>query len=233
MRGGIGIPCTDFSRAPSPPSGKAELDATGLHFRAILGFPTVGLKTVNGKPLELKSGKWYYEVTIGEGDLIAPQFGWCDSNGLGGSFEIVDEDGNVSNGGVGDSASSWGIDGSERQSKCHKGESEAYDGEEWEPGDVVGFMADLDEKKLSFSLNGELMGVAFECIEFEGAMFPALSASGCDITCNFGARMGKPLQNLPEDYLPVVAASVHEQSAKLVSFGDSSGWSLFSGKATS
>ena len=41
-------------------------------------MPTVGLKETNGEFLKLTSGKWYYEVTIGEGKLEAPRFGWCD-----------------------------------------------------------------------------------------------------------------------------------------------------------
>ena len=226
MRGSIGVPCTAdlCSNAGTPPSsGKADL-GNGLRFRPTQGFPTVGLKTVDGKPLELKNGKWYYEVTIGEGAMDCPQFGWCDSNGLVASFEHQDEDGDTYPSGVGDDATSWGIDG-DRVLKWHNGESKHW-GEAWATGEVVGCMADLDAKTLSFSLNGDMMGVAFECIEFEGAIFPALSASGCDITCNFGADPGKPLEHMPEEegYSPVVPPAAQERSAKLF---------LFSGKAKS
>ena len=106
---------------------------------------------------------------------------------------------------VGVDASSWAVDG-ERGVKAHRGFATEW-GAKWKPGDILGCMADLDAKTLSFSLNGSVeppMGVAFEGIEFQGGLFPVLSAKSCDVTCNFGEDHERPLAHLPDGYSPVV-----------------------------
>ena len=190
--------------------GTAELGASHLRFQPTSGFPSVGLKTVAGKPLQLTSGKWYYEVTIGDGRLCNPQFGWCDER-----YKVT-----TPNDGVGDDAFSWGIDG-DRRKKFHTPRPDlrsVYNklffsrggedwGQSWKAGDIVGCMADLDAETLSFSLNGSTdapMGVAFEDIDFHGGLFPALAGSACDVTCNFGEDPLTPLRHQPEGYFPVV-----------------------------
>ena len=42
-----------------------------------------------------------------------------------------------------------------------------------------------------------VMGLNFG-IDFRGGLFPALSASACDVTCNFGEDARKPLAHLPD-----------------------------------
>ena len=60
----------------------AALGASGKSFMPVRGFPTVGLKMVDGEPLMLTSGRWYYEVTMGHGHPsfggLGPRFGWRD-----------------------------------------------------------------------------------------------------------------------------------------------------------
>ena len=148
-------------------NGRAEIGEDGLSFEPKGGFPTVMLKTVNDKPLKLTSGKWYYEVTILSEQVGYPQFGWADEN-----FAATP------NTGVGDDAHSWGIDG-DRVRAWHGGEFKAF-GHEWEAGAVIGCMADLDRKTISFSLNGSTAkphGIAFKDIAFIGGLQPALTAS--------------------------------------------------------
>ena len=77
----------------------------------------------------------------------------------------------------------------------------------WKEGDVLGCLADLDAKTLSFSLNGSTdapMGVAFEGIGFEGSLFPALAAAQGVVSCNFGEDLANPLKHLPDGYSPIV-----------------------------
>lgn len=125
-------------------------------------FPTVAVRDVM-----LTSGKWYYEARIEQEGL--GQIGWADASYRG----------NSSGGeGVGDDRHSWGYDGN-RVLSWFSG-SRGY-GERWSTGDVIGFAADIDNKTLSFSRNGNWsspMGVAFTDIEFDRGLFPALTMQG-------------------------------------------------------
>ena len=80
--------------------------------------------------------------------------------------------------GVGDDLHSWGVDG-HRVYKWHGGGVRW--GCAWAEGDVLGFWADLEEKTLSFSVNGsvaEPVGLAFEDVQFvEGTSSLSLLSS--------------------------------------------------------
>ena len=180
--------------------GTVEISANGLSIQTRDGFPTVGLTAVGDTPLRLSSGKVYYEVTIGDVVPKYPQYGWCDER-FDGSKRVE---------GVGDDHFSWGIDG-HRVRRWHK--SASMWGEKWNPGDVLGCMANLDNKSLSYSINGKSMGVAFTSIDFRGCLYPALTSSRGQmvpieraVTCNFGEDPARPLRYLPEGYSPVVPA---------------------------
>ena len=56
------------------------LGASGKSFMPMRGFPTLGLNVVDGEPLMLTSGRWYYEVTMGHGhpSSSTTRFGWRD-----------------------------------------------------------------------------------------------------------------------------------------------------------
>jgi len=137
-------------------------------------FATAGaLVVVDGpdtprKQQEQLPPSMYYEVAVLTGGLV--QLGWA----LMSDFAPDSEEGN----GVGDCGSSWGYDGS-RRIKLHDGKEEEYpagetDGNEenWQAGDVVGcqLLAQYDDNKkviyrISYSLNGKDLGVAFEIDE--------------------------------------------------------------------
>ena len=202
-----------------------NLGSKHLEFEPTSGTPTVGLQKANDEFLVLRDRKWYFEVTIGKGSLDSPRFGWCDER-----FMTSPPNTLLEFDGVGDDAYSWGIDGVRmkkrhdvmskssrgrastwrRRAPAHDenddGDGEDY-GEEWKPDDLVGCMADLDRKSLSFSLNGKDMGPAFDDIDFEGGLFPALTASAngsCTVTCNFGEDPQVPLKHKPDGYFEVV-----------------------------
>lgn len=125
------------------------------------GVSDFGTATIFG--CALQRGKWYYEAELLTDGVM--QIGWANE-GFEGSSDTGD--------GVGDHISSWSYDGV----RCQKwnGESSNY-GNAWKAGDIVGCFLDLDRFEISFSLNGEDMGVAFQ-MEHDASVngyFPAFS----------------------------------------------------------
>jgi nucleoredoxin len=122
------------------------------------------------------SGRIYYEIEYLSGGGIL-QGGFGDA-----SFEIKHR-----GAGVGDDDHSWGFDGNR---VCKWGNSgDAKYGKKWKHGDVIGCLADLDEKKIEFFLNGESMGTAFENIKVNGKMRIAVTAQGQKLRINVGSQM--------------------------------------------
>lgn len=162
-------------------TGSAELDMDGLTFSVSRGFPTVTLDS-----LRVTSGKWYYEATLLEGASRCIQVGWIDDlysgNSSGGA-------------GVGDCAHSWAYDG-DRVKKWHNGSTTW--GASWSSNSVVGCLVDLDERTMSFSLDGKWaapMGLAFTGIDFSGGMRPGVCGnSSTKVKYAFGGGLGDDLK---------------------------------------
>eukprot|EP01041_Mallomonas_annulata_P001744 gene1744-3367_t len=137
------------------------------------GFPSIGCRGFG-----VVSGKWFYEIRLHTAGCI--QLGWADS-----AYE-----GNAENGqGVGDDCHSWAYDGW-RLYLWH--ETYAEWGSKWSPGDVIGCGIDMDNKTMSFFLNGygeEIrMGIAFQDFISAGGMYPCASFNLKEqIQFNFGA----------------------------------------------
>jgi hypothetical protein len=131
-------------------SGRSNINRETLEIsgQASGGFSSVGMRGV-----PLMTGKWYYEAVLITAGCL--QIGWADSSFAG---HCHSERGD----GCGDGPSSWAYDGWRRY-RWHCNATEW--GSRWEEGDVVGCMVDLDEKVISFTLNGKGeeigMGVAF------------------------------------------------------------------------
>lgn len=127
------------------------------------------------------AGKRYYEtecVSVGQG--IA-QVGFADEKFSAGRGS-----------GVGDDKHSWGFDGNR---VCKWGNAtQAKYGKAWSDGDVLGCAIDFDAKQVSFYLNGETMGIAFDGIEFTGKLRVAASAQGNSykLKFNFGTTLAFP-----------------------------------------
>lgn len=125
--------------------------------------------------------KAYYELTVVR--LGArPQFGFASAG-----FNAAEGE---TNQGVGDDASSWGVDG-RRMKKWHAGES-SYPCK-WHPGDVVGLACDLVSGKIHVSVNGYYgwrNGLMFDLnVEECGDLFPSFTGSeGTEVRYNFGEQ---------------------------------------------
>ena len=158
--------------------------------------------------VQLKSGKWYYEVeVIGDVDNSCPQIGWADA--LHGRFDGQQN-------GVGDCKHSWGVDGFRVKSW---NEDDIDYGKKWTDGDRVGFRIDLDSKIIGFSLNNEYMGDAYTECEFSGGVFPAftISAHGKMKLRVFFGGTGKLKYDPPEGFNPIYEYFniTHEKQAKI------------------
>ena len=131
-------------------SGRSIIDPQTL---AISGLPTGGFSSVGTKGVLLTSGKWYYEAILETAGCL--QIGWADGSFAGHCHADRGD-------GCGDGPSSWAYDGWRRY-RWHAIATEW--GCRWKEGDVVGCLVDMDEHRVSFTLNGlgeEIgMGVAF------------------------------------------------------------------------
>lgn len=141
----------------------------------------------------VNKGKWYYEVTIEETDII--QVGWADT-----SFFGVLSQGT----GVGDDSHSWAYDG---ERVCKWSYVKSNYGSKWKNGDIVGCYIDLDKKEIGFSLNGISeypMGIAFKGVLFDNYVYPCVSANkNSTVVLNIGSDSNIPLKYLPLGYSPI------------------------------
>jgi thiol-disulfide isomerase/thioredoxin len=144
------------------------------------------------------TGKFFYEVEVVKVNGIV-QMGWMTEGFLSPTEGYRGS-------GVGDDASSWGVDGVRQ---CLWPNSSSGFGSEWKTGDVIGFAANLEDKTLSFSVNGSFAspdGVAFSDIKAEW-LAPALTGSDGQYRVNFGDQ---PFKFAPPDASYV---SVHSLQA--------------------
>jgi len=155
--------------------GDAVLLPDGQTVSCILSYK--GFPSVAAKDLLLKSGKWYYEVTLLTSGLM--QIGWCDASFTGDS----------NNGeGVGDDSHSYAYDGFRR--KSWHNQSTANFGDRWNAGDVVCCAVDMDAGIIQYALNGQWKAgdEAFR-VNFPNGLLPAASFSKGEKLCfNFGAN---------------------------------------------
>ncbi|KAK6024413.1 SPRY domain protein, partial [Ostertagia ostertagi] len=125
----------------------------------------------------VSSGKWYFEFEILTAGFM--KIGWMD---VGASPEIQ----------LGHDDRGYAFDGYLGR-KWHQG-AESY-GKEWKIGDVVGCFLDLNDRTISFSLNGELLldpsgsEMAFDNVLCGDGLVPAMSlGSGQRGRLNFGQQ---------------------------------------------
>lgn len=122
-----------------------------MHFRTAITFffsaAEKEMKALHGKSrtyraeatYKVTSGKWYYEFEVLTDGFM--KVGWMDISAMPDTRLGADE-------------KSFGFDGYLTK-KWHQG-AEQY-GKEWKIGDIVGCFLDLNDRTISFSLNGELL----------------------------------------------------------------------------
>ena len=99
---------------------------------------------------DLSQGKWYYEITVlnvgeepHERNIPLLAIGWATRGFFGDAIGLL---------GVGDDAYSWSIDNLTRMR--HQGRLSHAVGNPLRKRDLVGCLADLDQRKLTFFVNG-------------------------------------------------------------------------------
>ncbi|VDM52160.1 unnamed protein product [Angiostrongylus costaricensis] len=129
-------------------------------------------------------GKWYFEFEILTAGLM--RIGWMDV-GASPAVQLGHDDRGYAFDGGGTSNFSY------LGRKWHQG-AEVY-GREWKIGDVVGCFLDLNDRTISFSLNGELLldpsgsEMAFDNVSCGDGLVPAMSlGSGQKGRLNFGQQ---------------------------------------------
>ncbi|GFH55029.1 hypothetical protein CTEN210_11505 [Chaetoceros tenuissimus] len=163
---------------------------------------------LNGEMFQSKRSKFnglYYEVTI-ETEGVA-QIGWAKSN-CSSSGQIQTTTGTDSflpnsdtGDGVGDDAFSYGYDGL-RGKIFYNGKETSYslqDANSWKKGDVIGCCFDYKEGAISFSVNGENIGKAFD-VDTSLMLHPAMSLNENEI---IEINVGPSFQFCPKNYMAV------------------------------
>ena len=165
------------------------LEGPPIEIFAQRAAPTVVLK-----PLRQTQGKFYFECKTNTGGYM--QLGWADE-----SFRAIAVEGK----GCGDDEHSWAFDGM-RCLKWHNNHKEQY-GRHWKAGDVICVAINLDEKEISFGLNGDWggeMGRAFSGVSFEGDVYPCLSLMrGERVQINLGTQTNPFACTPPDGFLPL------------------------------
>jgi len=132
----------------------------------------------------LTQGKWYYEFTVVENSM-AIQIGWADLDFVGSQ-----RDGH----GVGDDKHSWGYDGCRAPGHGLWWDGPHMYGQPWSSGDTIGCEMDLDEGRMSFSLNGQWMRTRpqLENISYVVGLTPGFTMQApTTIRINLGAKKFK------------------------------------------
>eukprot|EP00002_Diphylleia_rotans_P018870 TRINITY_DN364_c0_g2_i1.p1 TRINITY_DN364_c0_g2~~TRINITY_DN364_c0_g2_i1.p1 ORF type:complete len:740 (-),score=147.31 TRINITY_DN364_c0_g2_i1:388-2607(-) len=146
----------------------------------------------------VRKGKYYYEATIRDEGLC--RVGWST---VAGKLAL------------GTDRQGFGFGGTGR--KSFSNQFEVY-GEPFKKGDVIGCCIDLDDFTVSYTKNGQDLGVAFNIPKnlHGSAFYPHVYLQNAELKVNFGAsNLGYPLSQFP-DYLPLQKANPQH-----VAFSDS------------
>jgi len=183
-------------------SGRSLINPETL---SVSGLPSGGFSSVGTKGVLLTSGKWYYEAILDTAGCL--QIGWADGS-FSGHCHAERGDG------CGDGPSSWAFDGWRRY-RWHATATEW--GCRWKEGDVIGCLVDMDEKIVSFTLNGKGeeigMGEAFSGNGFRpcGGVYACVSFNRKEkLRLILGGEGNEPFKYTPPDGYRGVGEAVLE-----------------------
>ncbi|XP_033754657.1 RING finger and SPRY domain-containing protein 1-like [Pecten maximus] len=136
---------------------------------------------------QVDSGIWYYEVTVITDGVM--QIGWATKDS-----SFLNHEGY----GIGDDEYSMAYDGC-RQLIWYNAESKTHGHSCWKPGNTVGLLLNLEEKELTFSLNGKCLPPHRDLFEHaKGGFFAAASFMSYQ-QCEFNFGASKPYKFPPKD----------------------------------
>ncbi|KAL7978182.1 hypothetical protein Chor_005169 [Crotalus horridus] len=213
------------SKSPPPPEeeARAEDDETlvtldtytcDLHFKATKDgyggqplfsekFPNLwsGARSTHG----VKGGKVCFEAKVAQN--LQLKEGCTETQLLRVGWSV-----DLSRSQLGEDEFSYGYDG--RGLKAENGQFEEF-GQAFGENDVIGCFANFEseEVELSFSKNGEDLGVAFQISKEllgDRALLPHILCKNCAVELNFGQKE-EPFFPVPEDYLFIHAIPVEER----------------------
>ncbi|XP_063001714.1 heterogeneous nuclear ribonucleoprotein U-like protein 2 [Elgaria multicarinata webbii] len=213
------------SKSPPPPEEEAreedeetvvilDTNTSDLHFRATKDryggqplfsekFPNLwsGARSTHG----VKKGKICFEAKVAQN--LPLKEGCTEAQLLRVGWSV-----DLSRSQLGEDEFSYGYDG--RGLKAENGQFEDF-GQPFGENDVIGCFANFEseEVELSFSKNGEDLGVAFR-ISKEGlgdrALLPHVLCKNCVVELNFGQKE-EPFFPAPEDYVFIHAVPVEDR----------------------
>ncbi|CAD8080475.1 unnamed protein product [Paramecium sonneborni] len=137
-----------FSWDPQRTSTKLKLCQDQLQVIATDGS---GFKSAIGDQEFTPGYKYYYEIKILKGSLI--KIGVCTKNGL-----FQDQ-------AFSDNEEGWAIYNGELRHNSNSSGNKY--GKQYKKGDIIGVMLNMIDGQLSFSINGENQGIAFESKELK------------------------------------------------------------------
>eukprot|EP01084_Bolivina_argentea_P200063 342169_1 len=172
-----------------------------IHFSARGDYPTI-----MGN-FRLFTGRFYYEIIL--------KVAQCGQFGFGLHSQNLSSEKGI---GTGDDSKGWAYDG-DRAMKWHK-DSFNY-GKKWKTGDVIGAAIDIDQKIITFYLNGENMGIAFKNFDIGNGITPSCTISqGGELIIVFDEQHFN--HDIPFGYKPFPMETLRKQRHMLrdiVSFG--------------
>ncbi|KAL7557708.1 hypothetical protein ACA910_018503 [Epithemia clementina (nom. ined.)] len=192
------LPAKRSKQQPEPPTALLTLSGDVVlafeddrwHVQSQSNFCTFGIVLQSDRLKQMDQSMLYWEVKLVTGGLS--QIGWAESSSQ--RFQPNSESGD----GVGDDVASYAYDGS-RSMSLHQSETKSY-GSKWKEADVVGCLYNYKSGEISFSLNGNDLGVAFT-VAPETILFPAAS-------CNPKEILELHLENSDMLFLPTTSTAV-------------------------
>ncbi|KAG0298116.1 Ran-binding protein 10 [Linnemannia gamsii] len=203
------VPPIDYEKLyASPPdafdheSAPPELDVEGNNIKYRSDFKndmTVSASVTANHPINPKVGVFYFEITIDHFKGNSALSIGIASKALRKNFQ------------VGWDLNSWGFHSDDGFLYFGNGKQNITYSYEYREGDTVGCGVNFLDKAVFFTINGEMMGIAFRFIKESILLYPAigLSQAGTEINANFGDQTF--LFNIVDYKKSIMAKTIHTQ----------------------